>query len=197
MDRVYDLDELLKESGEFHGHICAGQVLGVRMAIVGLESIGITDPKGEQRKDHIVYVEIDRCATDAIMSVSGCKPGKRTMKIFDYGKMAATFVNIVTNRAVRVTALESSRAKAQAYFPEMEKDKAQLEGYKVMPDADLFDVKEVSVRFRPEDLPGKPLRKIICAACGEPVMDGRDVKKNGMDLCKPCADGKDYYERKA
>ncbi len=125
---------LLDESVRVHGHLCPGQVLGVRMAVYGLEKIGITDPKGTDRKKIYLFVEIDRCATDALQSDTGCSLGKRTMRFMDYGKMAATFVNLETGRAVRVVAREEAREKAKEYFPEIEnKYQCQLEAYKVMP----------------------------------------------------------------
>ena len=95
-------DELLEAAGNFHGEVCHGIAFGTRMTMSGLKRIGITDPKGADRKKLMVFVEIDRCATDAIMALTGCRPGKRTMKIRDYGKMAATFINLETGRAVRV-----------------------------------------------------------------------------------------------
>ncbi|MFA6464859.1 MAG: formylmethanofuran dehydrogenase subunit E family protein, partial [Desulfurivibrionaceae bacterium] len=100
-------EQLLEKSTKIHGHICAGQVIGVRMSMIGLREISIDDPKA-QRKDFYVLVEIDRCATDAIQTVTGCSLGKRSLKWLDYGIMAATFVNLKTGKAVRITALEES-----------------------------------------------------------------------------------------
>ena len=191
-----DFEELLEESVRVHGHLCAGQVLGVRMSILGLKAVGIADPKGKDRKNLLVYVEIDRCATDAIQSVTGCTLGKRSMKFVDYGKMAATFINLKTGAAVRVLAREESRQKAKLYFPEIEdKYEAQLQAYRTMPDSELFETSRVSVRTRPEDMPGRPLGRVICQACGEYVQDRREVKRNGRVLCRPCA-GEGYYEGK-
>jgi len=179
---------LLDESVKIHGHLCPGQVLGVKMSMLGLKSIGIDDPKGKDKKSIIVFVEMDRCATDAVQSVTGCSLGHRTMKFMDYGKMAATFVNLKTGKAVRVIAKEDSRQKAKKYFPEIEnKYEAQLEAYKIMPDEDLFDVMEVHVKIKPEDMPGRPLRKVKCDTCGEYVQDAREVYRDGKALCRPCA----------
>src|SRR4030067_845785 len=137
-------EKLLKESIKIHGHLCPGQVLGVRMSMLGLREIGIEDPKGKDKKNIIVYVEIDRCATDAIQSVTGCSLGKRSLKFFDFGKMAATFVNLETGKAVRIIAKEESKDKARNYFPDIEdKYKCQLEAYKIMPDEELFEWNEV------------------------------------------------------
>ena len=184
---------LLAESSRIHGHLCPGQVLGVRMSMLGLRKIGVGDPKGAGRKNLIVYVEMDRCATDAVQSVTGCSLGKRTMKFMDYGKMAATYVNLATGQAVRVLAREDARDKAALCFPEtVDKHQAQLEAYKIMADDDLFECSQVLVKVLPEDLPGRPLRRVPCSVCGEHVQDMRDVDRNGSILCKPCASG-GYY----
>lgn len=186
-------EKLLEESAAAHGHLCPGQVVGVRMAMIGLREAGITDPRGRDRKNIVVFVEMDRCATDAVQSVTGCSLGKRSMKFMDYGKMAATFVNLRTRRAVRVAAREDAREKAKAAFPAIsDKHQAQLEAYKIMAEEDLFDVMQVEVEIRPEDMPGRPLSRVRCASCGEYVQDMREVERDGAVLCKPCAGG-GYY----
>ena len=191
-----DFDTFLEESVRVHGHHCAGQVLGVRMSMLGLRETGISDPKGKDRKSIIVYVEMDRCATDAVQSVTRCSLGHRTMKFLDYGKMAATFMNLKTGKAVRIVAREDSRHKAKEYFPEIENKYAgQLEAYKIMSDEDLFDVMEVTVKVAPEDMPGRPMRRVQCDSCGEHVQDMREVYQDGKVLCTPCAVG-GYYEVK-
>ena len=191
---MMDFEKLLEESVRIHGHLCAGQVLGVRMSILGLREAGISDSKGADRKNIIVFVEIDRCATDAIQSVTGCSLGKRTMKFMDYGKMAATFVNLKSGKAVRVLAKEESRQLAREYFPRIEnRYEAQLEAYKIMPEHELFEISEVSIKIKPEDMPGRPLGRTQCANCGEYVQDSREVAQSGRNLCKTCANG-GYYE---
>jgi formylmethanofuran dehydrogenase subunit E len=190
---IFDFERILSEAVEIHGHLCAGQVLGVRMSMLGLREIGILDPKKKDRKNIIVFVEMDRCATDAIQSVTGCSLGRRTMKFMDYGKMAATYMNLKTGRAVRIVAREESREKAKGYFPDIENKYAgQLEAYKVMSDEELFDVMEVSVNVRPEDMPGRPLQRVQCDSCGEHVQDKREVYQEGKILCATCAQG-GYY----
>lgn len=189
-----DFEKLLDESVKTHGHLCPGQVLGVRMSMLGLELIGIKDPKGKDRKKHVAYVEIDRCATDAIQSVTGCSLGKRSLKFLDFGKMAATFVNLETGKAVRIIAREESKHAAKNYFPDIaDKYKCQLEAYKIMPDEELFEWKEVKVEVPEEDMPGRPKRRIKCEQCGEHVQDNRDVNMDGRLLCKACAHGA-YYK---
>lgn len=190
-DRSFE--SLLQESVRVHGHLCPGQVLGVRMSMHGLSLIGIEDPRGKDRKSIIVFVEIDRCATDAIQSVTGCSLGHRTMKFVDLGKMAATFVNLKTGKSVRIIAREDARDKAKDLFPGIEnKYTAQLEAYKVMSDEELFDVMDVHVDIRPEDMPGRPLKRVCCDSCGEYVQDMRDIVSDGRVLCKSCSE-KCYY----
>jgi formylmethanofuran dehydrogenase subunit E len=186
-------ESLLNESVRIHGHLCPGQVLGVKMSMLGLQRAGIEDPKGSDRKSIIVFVEMDRCATDAVQSVTGCSLGHRTMKFMDYGKMAATYINLKTGRAVRVIAREDARDKAKDMFPDIEnKYQAQLEAYKIMSDEELFDIMDVKVMIKPEDMPGRPLKRVQCELCGEFVQDMRDVEREGRSLCRPCA-GEGYY----
>ena len=192
---VLDFDTLLAESVKVHGHLCAGQVLGVRMSMLGLREIGIFDPKGSDRKNIIVFVEMDRCATDAVQSVTGCSLGHRTMKFMDYGKMAATFLNLKTSRAMRIVAREDSREKAKERYPEIvNKYVGQLEAYKIMSDEELFDAMEVTVTLAPQDMPGKPMRRVQCESCGEHVQDMREVYQDGKVLCIACARG-GYYTK--
>src|ERR1700709_1781992 len=113
-------DEYVQMAEAAHGHICAGQILGLRMAIYGVGSLGLDDPAGKDRKRLVAYVEIDRCATDAITVVTGCRLGKRALKFRDFGKVAATFCDLVENRAVRVLARDSSKQLARELYPEIE-----------------------------------------------------------------------------
>jgi formylmethanofuran dehydrogenase subunit E len=189
------LEELLERAEESHGHMCAGQVLGVRMAMLGCRLIGIADPRGADRKSIIAFVEIDRCAADAINTVTGCRLGKRTMKYFDYGKLAATFLNVKTGDAVRVVALDTSRETADLRFPEIEsKYERQLRAYKLLPDEELFKIEKVTVNVPTEDQPGRPVSRVTCDECGEAVNDHREVISEGRTLCRACA-GQAYYTR--
>ncbi len=189
------LDDLLAECGRLHGHMCAGQLLGARMAVLGCRLIGVVDPRGSDRKKLIVWVEIDRCMADAVGAVTGVRLGKRSLKYFDYGKVAATFYNAETREAVRVVALEESRALADARHPEIEsKKERQFLTYREASDEELFKVERVSVDYKDTDAPGRPLSRVTCARCGEGVNDGREVLRDGVALCRPCAGG-GYYRR--
>ena len=188
------LDEYLREAEVAHGHLCAGQVLGVRLALLGLRRLEIADPRGADRKRLVTFVEIDRCATDAISLVTGCRLGKRALKFRDWGKMAATFVDVGTGRAVRIAARESSKARARDLHPEMEnKNQQQMLAYREMPDEELFDCKPVKVALPPEEFPGYRAERVVCEACGEGVNFRREVQRQGKTLCRGCA-GERYYQ---
>ena len=187
------LDEYLREAEIAHGHLCAGQVLGVRLAMLGLRKLGIDDPRGKDRKRLVTFVEIDRCATDAIAVVTGCRLGKRALKFRDWGKMAATFVDLPSGNAFRVAARESSKELARSMHPELEsKNQQQMLAYREMTDDQLFDVQRVRVELPPEELPGYKAGRVVCAACGEGINFRRELLRDGRTLCRACA-GESYY----
>ncbi len=188
-----ELDEYLREAETAHGHLCAGQILGVRLALTGLARLELDDPRGKHRKRLVTFVEIDRCATDAIALVTGCRLGKRALKFRDWGKMAATFVDVESGRAVRVAARESSKARARALHPEIEsKNQQQMLAYREMPDEELFDVQWVRVELPPEEFPGYKGERVACERCGEGINFRREVRREGKILCRSCA-GERYY----
>lgn len=193
---MQSLDSYLRAAEQAHGHICAGQVLGVRMAMLGLQKLGIEDPQNnkEDRKRLVTFVEIDRCATDAVAVVTGCRLGKRALKFRDWGKMAATFVDVSTGRAVRISAKESSKALARQMHPELEsKNQQQMLAYREMADDDLFTTQWVKVDLPDEEFPGYKGERIVCDLCGEGINFRRDVRRDGKILCRSCA-GERYYE---
>lgn len=184
-------EALLADSAEAHGHLCPGQVVGVRMAMLGCRLIGLDDPSGrDQIKKLIVYVEMDRCTADAVAHVTGAKLGRRSLKFMDYGIMAATFLNLETGRSFRVISTEEARTLAPIYAPGVhEKARQQLEGYRRMPDNVLFRVQRVQVPINEFDLPGPTRKKAACQRCGQVVRDQREVISEGSVLCRPCARG--------
>lgn len=186
-------DEYLRDAEVAHGHLCAGQVLGVRMAMLGLQKLGIDDPLGKDRKRLVTFVEIDRCATDAVAVVTGCRLGKRALKFRDWGKMAATFVDVNDGRAIRVSAKESSKALARQMHPEIEnKNQQQMLAYREMSEADLFSTQWVKVDLPPEEFPGYKGERITCELCGEGINFRREIRREGKILCRGCA-GEQYY----
>ena len=187
------LDQYLEEAAVVHGHICAGQVLGIRLAMHGLRLLGIDDPQGADRKRLVTFVEIDRCATDAVGLVTNCRLGKRALKFRDYGKMAATFVDLNSGKAVRVAALESSKALAREMHPQItDKNQQQMRAYREMTDEQLFSQQWVTVDLPEQEFPGYKGERIVCEQCGEGIAFRREVERDGKTLCKACA-GDSYY----
>jgi formylmethanofuran dehydrogenase subunit E len=187
-------EEYIKLAEQAHGHLCAGQILGVRMALCGLNRLEMEDPTGLDRKRLVTFVEIDRCATDAIAVVTGCRLGKRALKFRDFGKMAATFCDLRDERAVRVVANESSKDRARELYPHVSnKNAQQMLAYREMPDDDLFVTQWVRVGIGPEEMPGHKAARVICDECGEGINFQREVLHQGRTLCKACA-GERYYE---
>jgi formylmethanofuran dehydrogenase subunit E len=182
-------DELLTEAVRFHGHLCPGQVLGVRMARAGCRAVEIAEPR-HAGKALVVFVEIDRCATDAIQALTGVSLGKRTLKHMDYGKMAATFVNLAREIAVRVVARDAARALAGEWAPEeTDPRQAQIAAYRQMPETGLLRLEPVIVAAGWLD---RPRVRVPCDGCGEDVNYRRETIVNARVLCRPCA-GEGYY----
>jgi len=195
---VESLDDLLKLAEEAHGHLCAGQILGVRMAMLGCQRLGVDEPRGKDRKRLVTFIEIDRCATDAIGVVTGCRLGKRALKFRDWGKMAATFVDVANGRAVRIAARESSKARARELYPEIEnKNQQQMRAYREMPDEELFAEEWVEVTLDPKEFPGYRGERVACDACGEGINYDRFVRQEGKTLCLACAAPENRYYRPA
>jgi len=187
------LDEYLRDAEQAHGHLCAGQVLGVRLAMLGLQKLGIDDPHGKDRKRLVTFVEIDRCATDAVAVVTGCRLGKRALKFRDWGKMAATFVDASSGKAIRVSARDSSKTLARQMHPEIEnRNQQQMLAYREMADEDLFTTQWVKVDLPPEEFPGYKGERAVCAECGEGINFRREVRRDDKVLCRACA-GESYY----
>jgi formylmethanofuran dehydrogenase subunit E len=196
-------EELLAMAEAAHGHLCAGQILGVRMAMLGCQRLGIDEPRGRDRKRLLTFVEIDRCATDAIGVVTGCRLGKRALKFRDWGKMAVTFIdlasgvstqNLTQDRAIRIAARESSKELASALHPEINnRNRQQMLAYREMSDADLFTEEWVRVTLPPKEFPGYKGDRLACAVCGEGINYDRFVERNGQRLCYGCANPDDRY----
>ena len=190
-----DFETLLAGAAEAHGHLCPGQVVGVRMAMLGCDLIGLDNPSVmPQIKKIIVYVEMDRCAADALAHVTGVRLGRRSLKFIDNGIMAATFVNLETRRAFRIVSTETARDKAKELMPEItDSHRQQLEAYKIMDTDDLFDVSEVRVDIPASDMPGPTRFKADCTRCGIVIRDKKEVFMNNEILCRPCAYGS-YFQ---
>ncbi|HTV09421.1 MAG TPA: FmdE family protein [Candidatus Aquilonibacter sp.] len=207
---IPELDELLHEAELAHGHLCAGQILGVRMAMLAMNRLGIRSPRkkflpdGElnpDRKRPVVFVEIDRCATDAIAVVTGARVGKRALKLRDWGKMAATFIDLNAKlspdvyKGIRIVALEGSKQRARQLYPELEKNEAQMRAYRELPHEELFSEQWVQVPLSPSEFPGYRGERLACARCGEGINFDRFVERDGQRLCLACADPSSLYYR--
>lgn len=190
------MEQLLQDAERAHGHLCAGQILGVRMAMLGCARLGIEEPRGRDRKRLVTFVEIDRCATDAIGVVTGCRLGKRALKLRDWGKMAATFVDLADGRGLRIAARESSKARARELYPEIEnKNQQQMRAYRELPDEELFAEEWVRVLLDAKEFPGYKGERVMCGVCGEGISYERWVEQDGQKLCHGCADpAARYYQ---
>jgi formylmethanofuran dehydrogenase subunit E len=216
-------DALLREAESAHGHLCAGQILGVRLAMLGCERLGIDDPKGlvnpKDRKRLVTFIEIDRCATDAIAVVTGCRLGKRAIKFRDWGKMAATFVDLASPitdlaspitpalasslppqaetpvyKAIRIAALESSKQRARDLYPQIEnKNQQQMLAYRELSNEDLFSEEWVAVPLHPREMPGYKSTRIACEVCGEGINYDREIHRDEKILCEACASPETRY----
>ena len=187
------IESLLDECGRLHGHVCPGQLLGVRMALIGCRLIGIEDPRGADRKRLLVWVEIDRCMTDAVSAVTGARLGRRSLKFVDLGKVAATFLNLESGVAVRIAALEEARELADVRYGEIPlRRERQLHAYREASENEIFKIERVSVNYSEMDLPGRPRSRVLCVRCLEGVNDGREVAAAEGTLCRSCASA-GYY----
>lgn len=179
------LDEYLHQAGE-GGSVRSGMILGIRLTMAGLRALSIAEPRQHKRK-LVAIVETDRCLPDAVELVACCRLGNRTLKFRDYGKLAATFVDLTTMAAVRVAGRELANARAVRAFPELEREKALQRAYQDFSDDQLLAVRAVSVTLAPEDIPGYWSQRVLCQACGEGVSFGKYALFAGRQLCRPCS----------
>jgi len=185
------LSELLETSARNHQHLCPRQVLGVRMGLLGGRWLGLDVPRDDKRL--LVIVETDGCLADGVSAATGCRVGGRTLRVNDFGKVAATFIDAVSGRAVRVAPAPACRARARDYVPDARnKWQAQLLGYQRMPDAELLVAQAVALTFSLEKLISRPGVRVCCEACGEEIINEREVVRGGAVLCRACA-GEAYY----
>lgn len=185
------LSDLLQKSAQHHSHLCPRQILGVRLGLLGMKALGFDSPP--PRKRLLVIVESDGCFADGITAATDCTVGHRTLRVEDYGKTAAVFVDIVTGQAVRVAPARDVRQKAYAYAPdEPRRYFAQMQAYQVMPDDEMFTVTPVALNTPIEAIVSLPDMRVTCDLCGEEIINERDVRENGQTLCQPCARG-GYY----
>jgi formylmethanofuran dehydrogenase subunit E len=187
-----NLSSYLQKSASQHSHLCPRQILGVRMGLLGMKSLGFDAPPPKKRL--LVIVESDGCFADGITAATDCTVGHRTLRVEDYGKIAATFVDTVSGRAIRIAPALDIRQKAHAYAPgEPRRYFAQMQAYQIMPDEEMFTVVEVQLKTSIEAIISRPGVRVNCDVCGEEIINEREIKQNGLTLCRACA-GDAYYQ---
>ncbi|MDR1873161.1 MAG: FmdE family protein [Deltaproteobacteria bacterium] len=177
-----DWRDYLDKALKYHGHICGGQILGVRMALLGLKLLGLTP--GQELRDLVIYLESDRCVADAAYVVTGVTLGRRRVKLVNYGKTAMSFLDLKTQKAYRISVVDHDRPP---------KDADIIDFWSKKKDEDIFKVQKVAIALKPGEEPGPPSRVAVCQKCGDEILDYKDVAVNGQTLCRACAEGP-YYE---
>lgn len=186
-----DLSSLLSASSALHSHLCPRQVLGVRMGLAGAQALGLDVPRKDKRL--LVIAETDGCFLDGLAVSAGVAPGRRTLRIEDYGKIAATFIDVKTGEAVRFAPRADVRTTALAYASgEQRHYYAQLKGYQAMPDEALFARSPVALSRPVAELISRPGGRTNCTACGEEIINEREVIVDGQPYCISCGRG-GYY----
>lgn len=186
----HDLQAMLEISAATHRHICPRQVLGARMGMLAGKNLALELPRSDKRL--LVLVETDGCFADGVSVATGCWLGRRTMRLMDYGKVAATFIETHSSLAIRLAPHPQARANARALFPHLSKWSAYLEGYKVLPDDELFVVQNVELNFSLEKLISHAGARVSCDLCLEEILNGREVLQGDKVLCQSCA-GDSYW----
>ncbi|MBI2759045.1 MAG: TraR/DksA C4-type zinc finger protein [Chloroflexi bacterium] len=186
------LQTLLGKSASQHSHLCPRQILGVRIGLVGMKALGLEANNGTKRL--LVILETDGCLADGVSVATGCTVGHRTLRVEDYGKVAATFVDVKTGESVRVAPLVDIRERVYSYAPgESRHYFAQMQAYQVLPDEEMFTVTEVQLATPIEAIVSRPGIRVNCDTCGEEIMNEREVTQNDLILCRACA-GYAYYQ---
>ncbi|NOY99661.1 MAG: formylmethanofuran dehydrogenase [Chloroflexi bacterium] len=185
------LQELLDESAARHSHLCPRQVLGVRMGMLAADALGLSLPQGKKRL--LVIVESDGCFADGVSVATGATVGHRTLRVEDYGKIAAVFADTKTGRSIRIAPSLDARQRAYAYAPqEKRRYFAQLAGYQVMPLNEMFTMEDVILKTPVEAIISRAGVRVNCDRCGEEIINEREVLQDGLTLCRACA-GHSYY----
>ena len=187
-----DISPLLEKSMQDHDHLCPRQILGVRIGLAGMKALGFDEPPTKKRL--LVITETDGCFVDGLIAATDCTVGHRTLRVEDYGKVAATFVDVKTGRAVRVAPALDVRERAYAYAPSEPRHYfAQMQAYQVMPDEEMFAIQEITLATPVAKIISRAGVRVNCDVCGEEIMNEREVKQEGLTLCHTCARG-GYYQ---
>ena len=187
-----DLQSLLEKSSRDHSHLCPRQILGVRMGLCGLKELSVSANQGSKRL--LVITETDGCFADGLTAATDCSVGHRTLRVEDYGKVAATFVDTQTGLAIRIAPALDIREQAYQYAPDEPRHYfAQMQAYQIMPDEAMFTITEVHLATSITEIVSRPGIRVNCDGCGEEIMNEREVRENGRVFCKACASNA-YYE---
>ncbi len=187
-----ELQALLEKSTAQHSHLCPRQILGVRLGLLGMKFLGFEEPPAKKRL--LVIVESDGCFADGVIAATDCTVGHRTLRVEDYGKTAATFVDTITGQAVRVTPALDVRERALVYAPgEPRHYFAQMQAYQTMPDAEMFSMTPVLLGTPIEAIISRPGVRVNCDVCGEEILNEREIRRDGFTFCRTCS-GEGYYQ---
>ena len=188
-----DISSYLERTAALHKHLCPRQVLGVRLGLYAGELLGVPVPQEDKRL--FAFVETDGCFSDGVSVATGCWLGRRTLRLVDLGKVAASFVDTEMGQAIRIRPCLRARELALHYTPGApDRWHAQLEAYRVMPTAELLEARPVTLTLSLSDLISRPGLRVPCEGCGEEIMNEREVFVRGRTLCKACAGLDRYYE---
>lgn len=188
-----ELNALLEQSAHNHSHLCPRQILGVRLGLLGMHSLGFDEPPVNKRL--LVISETDGCFVDGLSAATKCTVGRRTLRVEDYGKTAAVFVDLDSGQAVRVAPALDIRQKASAYAPdEPRRYFAQMRAYQTMPDHEMFSVRKIALVIPAAVIISRPGTRVNCDLCGEEILNEREIQRNGSTLCQSCALGGYYQE---
>jgi formylmethanofuran dehydrogenase subunit E len=191
-----DIKPFLEIASRDHKHLCPRQILGVRIGLKGMSLLGFGV---STRHKHLLTIgETDGCFIDGIIAVTQCTVGHRTLRLEDYGKVAATFVNTETGRSMRIAPALDVRERANLYAPEEKRHYfAQMQAYQIMPDDELLTVEEVTLNTPIHEIISHSGQRVNCARCGEEIMNERNVTIDGKPHCRFCAQGGYYRSEKA
>ena len=191
---MQDLAALLAASSARHSHLCPRQVLGVRLGLAGLQILGFDQPHND--KSLLVITETDGCFADGLEVAAGVSVGHRTLRVEDYGKVAATFIDVKTGEAIRLAPKLDVRHQALKYAPEEKRHYfAQLAGYQIMPDEELFSATPVFLATPVEQIVSRAGARTNCYVCGEEIINEREIIRDGRVYCRACV-GEGYYQEK-
>ncbi len=186
-----NIQHLLEKSARDHSHLCPRQILGVRIGLAGLSALGFDEPPAGKRL--LIITETDGCFADGLSAATNAAVGHRTLRVEDYGKTAAVFIDTKTERAIRVAPALNIRQQACEFVPEESRHYfAQMQAYQIMPDEVMFNTQEVTLTVSIQSIVSKSGLRVNCDVCGEEIMNEREVHQNGMTLCHTCAHG-GYY----